>query len=264
MKNINQVCNPIEELAAFDGLLDILLCDRTTDRNIIWASDDYGFAPTDPIRAEDVKLIKPRFMKSKADQNRRKKSRAEVFTSPSICKMQNDLVVDGWNESFLDAKMLEITCGEAPYLVGRYNVVDGSPIEIPDRIGLLDHKLRLVNRLAEDQNDWCNLARRAYQSIYGYEFQGDNLLLARCNVLLTAEDYCREKFCESPPFEFLKELAEIVSWNLWQFDGIKNTVPFDNNSTGMFSKCVIRDWLKWEIVKFPSFEFVKNFTEADI
>ena len=260
------ICNPIKELDQFDGLLDILLCDRSMNRNIMWACADYGFEQTAPIRAEDVKLIMPRFMKSKADRKRRQKSRAEVFTSSSICKLQNDLVVDGWNESldFIDTKMLEITCGEAPYLVSRYDVVTGAPIEIPDRIGLLDRKLQLINRFVDNKNDWCNLARRAFQSIYGYEFQGDNLLLARSNLLLTADEYYREKFRDNPPPDFLKELATIVSWNLWQFDGIKNTVPFDNENTGIFSKCVIRDWLNRELVKFPSLISDGKFSETEL
>ncbi len=259
------VKNPIEELAVFDGLIEILLRDHTTHQNIIWASSDYPFDKTDPIRAEDVHLIIPHFMKSKDARKRRKKLRAEVFTAPFICKLQNDLIDDGSikPDEFIDATMLEITCGEAPYLASRYNVVDGSPIALDARVGLLDRKLRLVNQKVDNRNDWCNLARRAYQSIYGYEFQGDNLLLARCNLLLTAEDYYRAEFRDSLPQDFLKELADIISWNLWQFDGIKNTVPFQDNSTGLFNNCLIRDWQTRELVNFPSLNAVGTFSEDE-
>jgi hypothetical protein len=39
---------------------------------------------------------------------------------------------------------MEISCGEAPYLVSRYDTVSGNIISVDDRIGLLDRKLRVV------------------------------------------------------------------------------------------------------------------------
>ena len=41
---------------------------------------------------------------------------------------------------------MEITCGEAPYLVSRYDTTTGEPIPIGRRIGLLDRKLCVINR----------------------------------------------------------------------------------------------------------------------
>ena len=61
---------------------------------------------------------------------------------------------------------------------------------------------------------------------YGYEWQGDNLLLAREALLYTFIEYFKDKF----PEETLKKpsiigIARIISWNLWQMDGIKMVVP---------------------------------------
>ena len=45
---------------------------------------------------------------------------------------------------------MEITCGEAPYLVSRYDVVKGEIIPVEDRIGILDRKLRVINENIDD------------------------------------------------------------------------------------------------------------------
>ena len=246
--------NPITELQnTFDDqIIKNLLIDHATGGNIIWATDDYTFKKTDPIRAEDVKLIKPRFAKEKERRRSRTKARAEVFTPPAVCKIQNDLIVEPWKDKpdeLLGATFLEIACGEAPYIVGRYNVVDGNPININDRIGLLDRKMKIVNQKDADQSYWCQLTRRAFQSVYGYEFQGDNLLIARANLLLTAAEYRRAKFNDNLPPYFIEQLADIISWNFFQFDGINNTLPFHEG--GIFNPCQIVDWAHDTVVDFP-------------
>jgi hypothetical protein len=65
----------------------------------------------------------------------------------------------------------------------------------------------------------------AYQSSYGYEWQGDSLLIARENLLYTLIDYYKEKFGKKPSLKLLREFAEIISWNIFQMDGLKYVVP---------------------------------------
>ena len=65
----------------------------------------------------------------------------------------------------------------------------------------------------------------AYQNIYGFEWQGDNLLIARENLLYTFIDYYEDHFGEKPAIDDVKHIAEIISWNIWQMDGLKDTVP---------------------------------------
>ena len=48
-------------------------------------------------------------------------------------------------KNYIDARRMEISCGEAPYLVSRYDTVTGTSIKLNERIGLLDRKLRVVN-----------------------------------------------------------------------------------------------------------------------
>ena len=48
-----------------------------------------------------------------------------------------------WEDYVTDTR-LEVSCGEAPYLVSRYGVVSGIDIDIKDRIGILDRKLRII------------------------------------------------------------------------------------------------------------------------
>lgn len=87
-------------------LLGILLYDRTTKRNIIWATDDYAdrggdFCASCEIRPELVTgfnsmLIRPRIAKSIEAQESRTRGRAEVFTPCWVCNAQNNLVDEEW------------------------------------------------------------------------------------------------------------------------------------------------------------------------
>ena len=65
----------------------------------------------------------------------------------------------------------------------------------------------------------------ALKSIYGYDWQGDNILLARENILYTYIDYYKDKFNKKPSLDLIKQVAEIISWNIWQMDGLKFVIP---------------------------------------
>ena len=235
-----------------DEILKIFLLDRTTGKNILWANAEYGATE---IQLEQIGLIQPRWKKVRELQKLRTKLRAEIFTPPDVCEQQNNLIAaekKSWTD-YIDAKFLEITCGEAPYLVSRYNAVTGEPIALENRVGLLDRKLRLVNDETSAVKDWKDFALRAVQSVYGYEFQGDNLFLARKNVFETVIDYHQEKFSHKPPEDFLLNVAEIISWNLWQMDGLsKNYSPPFMDSANLFggANCKIKDWSTGEIFEF--------------
>lgn len=113
-------------------------------------------------------LIQPRIKKQPSMQTSRSKSRAEVFTPAWICNAQNNLVDEQWfgrkdvfnteyiNEegehrwltskppivfpakrswmSYVRARRMEITCGEGPYLISRYDATTGRLIPISERI----------------------------------------------------------------------------------------------------------------------------------
>ena len=234
--------------------------------NIFWATDNYahrgaGYQYNDQITAESITgengmVIVPRSVKSRRQQQQRSREMAEVFTPSWICNAQNNLVDGAWfgredvfnteNDdhtwtvnpapiTFPEGKTwrdyvrdtrLEITCGEAPYIVSRYDTVSGEPIPIEQRIGLLDRKLRVVSENTNTSGDWLQWAQVAFQNVYGYEWQGDNLLLARENLLMTFVDYYKAKFGgKEPLLKSLQYIAYIVSWNFWQMDGLKDVVP---------------------------------------
>jgi type II restriction enzyme len=149
---------------------------------------------------------------------------------------------------------IEITCGEAPYLVSRYDTTTGEPIAVEQRIGILDRKLRVVNENTEKEKEWLTWTKRAYQNTYGYEYQGDNLLLARENLLYTFVDNFRFKFHKIPNVKHLKNIAEIISQNIWQMDGLTYCSPYstaDERQLELFSDipqllqttfCQVKDW----------------------
>ncbi|MCQ2439873.1 MAG: restriction endonuclease subunit M [Oscillospiraceae bacterium] len=256
-----------EQLLEQDSsLLDLLLADKTTGTNIIWASSDYeeygdAYRHDRPITPELITgdksdVIQPRIQKSKDSQTSRTRDKAEVFTPSWVCNAQNNLVDQAWFgrkvifntesgttwkatkysvefpkklgktwEDYVKCPRMEITCGEAPYLVSRYDTVTGQPISLRQRIGLLDRKLRVVHENVKDNEQWFLWVKEAYKSVYGYEYQGDNLLLARENLLLTFMDWVWHREKRNPTSEELREIAEIITWNIFQMDGLKYVVP---------------------------------------
>lgn len=227
-------------------LLDILLIDRTTRKNIIWGTDSYGdngkgFKSKDKIKKELItgkysRLIQPRAAKSIEEQKRRTKDKAEVFTPLKIVDQINktvdwssDLKIPtekNWQE-YVTKIMLEISCGEAPFIVSRYNPTShtGKLIKLENRVGFLDRKLRAVSQYCHTPKEWLDWAKEAYKASYGYEWQGDNILIARENLLYSLIDYYKEKFGSKPRLPILREFAEIISWNIFQMDGLKYVVP---------------------------------------
>lgn len=225
-----------------DELLGILLQDRTTGKNILWATDSYEqkgkqYGPlaqitSDLITAKNGKLIQPRAVKSKEEQLLRTRDKAEVFTPLAIVKLMNDacdtkrVTKYNWQE-YVALLKLEITSGEAPFIVSRYDPVSDKQELLPlkKRVGFLDKKLSVVSKYCTTHEEWLKWAKVAFQSSYGYEWQGDSLLIARENLLYTFIDYYQTQFKETPRVELQKEIAEIIAWNVFQMDGLKYVIP---------------------------------------
>ena len=260
--------NETEVLKQYPEVLEMLLKDHTTQQNIYWATESYadrgeGYQFKDAIIADSITgdngmIIRPRSVKSKDEQTKRSKDMAEVFTPSWVCNAQNNLIDDAWFgkqgvfnaespehtwkattgkiefpegktwKDYVRDTRLEITCGEAPYLVSRYDTVSGMPIELAERIGLLDRKLRVVSENTETTGEFLDWCQEAYKNTYGYEWQGDNLLLAREALLFTFLDYYRAKFGEEPLLKSIQYIAYIISWNVWQMDGLK-VCPLEKN-----------------------------------
>ena len=227
--------------------------------NYLSLGDGYGVneeITTPLITGKKGNIIKPRVNKNKTEQLSRVRDKAEVFTPSWICNKQNNLVDNAWFgtedvfntetqngwltidrpipfpttegkswQDYVKDVRLEISCGEAPYLVSRYDTISGEPIKLSDRIGLLDRKLRVISENTDTVEDWTTYAKIAFQCIYGFEWQGDNLLLARENLLFSYIDYYKDTFGAIPPSVQLIEIAKIISWNIWQMDGLKGVIP---------------------------------------
>lgn len=211
------------------------------------------------ITGSNGHIIMPRVLKSRDTQVARSRDMAEVFTPSWICNAQNNLIDEAWfgrkdvfnteyigehgchqwspnseKIQFPEGKTwkdyvrdirLEITCGEAPYIVSRYDTTTGEPLPLEQRIGLLDRKLRVVSENTETSSEWLKWAQEAHKSIYAYEWQGDNLLIARESILISFIEYYRQKFGKQPLLKSIKHIAYIISWNIWQMDGLKGVVP---------------------------------------
>ncbi|MVX59698.1 restriction endonuclease [Streptococcus danieliae] len=276
-------------------LLTVLLMDRTTKKSIVWATGSYeflgrGFAAADGITSRKIinsygNLIQPRSEKHKVEQKDRTKARAEVFTPAWLVKLQNDVIeaeISGLQlEDYVDIRWLELTCGEAPYMVSRYDAVTGEEIDLFNRVGFVDRKLQRISQEVSDEGTFFKLAVRAYQASYGYEYQGDNLLLARENLLITFEDYYQAAFGKGPTLEQRLEIATIISYNVMQMDGLTKTTPYSVIAAkavqlDLFSeveeeipvmgpkKTRLKDWKKNKIVDFEDLSSEGFYMKFDV
>jgi hypothetical protein len=73
--------------------------------------------------------------------------------------------------------------------------------------------------------EWQRLVVLAYKSSYGFEWNGDSLLLARENLLYTYRDYYFDKWGEHPIYSLFEDIAVIISYNIFQMDGLTYTIP---------------------------------------
>lgn len=125
---------------------------------------------------KDDFIIQPRVCKSGMEQKSRTKKRAEVFIPSWICNKMNNYCDKEWfgkddvfNKEddvkhtwipmtdkipfdtkfdfvrYVKSRRLEITCGEAPFIVSRYDTTSGDMIPLDKRIGILDRKMRVIN-----------------------------------------------------------------------------------------------------------------------
>ena len=253
-------------------ILETLLQDYTTGRNIIWADNEdealgEGYMGDDEITVEKITglssgVIKLRIAKEQEHQSKRTKSRAEVFTPSWLCnQMNNDIdavwfsrrdvfnIEDnrswrtnqklitfpkkrgyGWH-AYIKSPRLEITCGEAPFVCSRYDTVTGETLPVNKRIGFLDRKLRIVSEKTKSRREWVRWALCALKASYGFEYQGDNLLLARINVFETFCEHLYERWGVGVSDEEIDQVAWIVSWNFWQMNGLTCAVPTNKMNT---------------------------------
>ncbi|BDT64555.1 type II restriction endonuclease [Streptococcus parapneumoniae] len=275
-------------------LLKILLKDRTTKKSIVWATHSYellgkGFAPSDRINPSKVtgtyaNLIQPRSEKSKYEQKDRTKIRAEVFTPTWLVAKQNGYVESELGslslEEYVDLRWLEVTCGEAPYMVTRYDTVTGEEIPLSERVGFVDRKLQRISREVSNEATFYELVKKAYRASYGYEYQGDSLLLARENLLATFEDYYLAKIGNQPTLEQKKEIATIISYNVFQMDGLEKNSPYSasqgqSQQLSLFtdeleiqeaeeSKTQIKDWKKNKMIGFERLSSEESEMKFDV
>lgn len=237
-----------------------------SDEGVVVTKEQYDTIIKQMPEAKDhyQEMIRPRAVKSKREQTQRVKDKAEVFTPAWICNAQNNLIDEAWfgrkdglfnspdpedphkwinNEApisfegtgkdwkdYVADMRLEITCGEAPYLANRYDAVTGEYNEVAKfRIGMLDRKLRIVSENIKDSKEWILWAKIALRSTYGFEWQGDNLLLAREALFFTFEEHYIEQFgikrFNQNKMRMMPGVAYIVSWNVWQMDGLTYGLP---------------------------------------
>ena len=277
-------------------LKDQTLSTPTCASNISWGTNDYMHVASEKICVDHfvgngMFAIRPRAFKHQTLQQSRAKNRAEVFTPSWICNAQNNLIdaqwfgrenvfnteqtmPDGthvWTTSkqpvlfpedkpwtqYIRSRRLEMACGEAPYLVSRYDTTTGKAIPLHERIGVLDRKFRIINEntdataIDNNRRQWLRKAYQALQSVYGFDWQGDNVFLTRESVFLTFCEYYTDRWARMPNMTVMAKAAEIIAWNIWQMDGTRYTIPETD------TPCVIMEWTNTEPLKGEKILFKK-------
>ena len=267
-----------------DSLLRTLLKDKTTQRNIVWASPSYegmgkSFCSDQPIRrsllvGKHQSIVQPRVAKHVRKQEQRTRSSGEVFTPPWLVDKQVSAVLEEWIDmplkEWVGLRWLELACGEAPYIVTRYDSVTGDSIPVPKRVGFLDRKLQRISQEVTSEKEFIKLAKLAYESTYGYELQGDSLLLARENLLLSFCEHYEQTFGILPTIKTVKAIATIIVYNIFQMNGLTERTPYSDHSVkevqmNLFDTetdstsarqgdklTVVKDWKRKELVTIES------------
>ncbi len=246
-------------------VLHTLLEDKSTGGNIVFATDAYaghgeGFGEKDEITRTailglDSVEIQPRALKNADAKKIRTKEKAEVFTPSWLCSRLIDMCDEDWLKEgssftdrdgkswkrtderlafkegtewkkYVDARRLELACGEAPFIAFRYDPWSGKKLKDAQRTGVLDRKMRVVDENAAHEDEWLKWAFRALESVYGFELQGDSLLIARANILCSFAGYIEEGLKRNASLDELARAANIISWNFWQMDGLTGEAPF--------------------------------------
>lgn len=244
----------IKEFEIPDNVLKVLLKDHTTGMNILCVTDQYGYSTDSHIdigQIISVDAIKPRVLKSQEEKKYRTDTKAEVFTPYEIVRKMNDQVErDLTDMEYICSKVLEVTCGEAPFLATRYHMDSGEEIPVTERTGLLDRKLDRIK--ASTSEEWCRMADLCLKSTYGYEWQADSLFLARENLLLDVVEHHRHVFGSVPEERWLKQWAHVISWNVIRMDGISMCVPETE------IPAMVMDWESNKKVRFDGKEEEKG------
>ena len=169
------------------------------------------------------RIVMPRVLKDKQAQLDRTKDKAEVFTPSWVCNAQNNLIDENWfgrkdvfnrevtNEDgthswipsegkiqfpegnkqktwkkYVVDNCMEITCGEAPYLVSRYDTTTGQPIPISHRIGIDGYYKRVTKKSVERVDNIVGS--------YAYDKKAQNLYVITpySNLVITlTKDYAK-------------------------------------------------------------------------
>ena len=194
-----------------DQITETLLQERTT-------------AARFPINPDEVM---PRYMKAAMDQKSRTKKKAEVFTPVCLVKKMEDGIdkdYEGSLEDYIKRRILEVTCGEAPFLTTRYDAATGDQIPVQERTGYLDRKLLCIPEMVNKEG-YLECATEALKSVYAYEWQYDSLFLARRNLLMTTLEHYYDRFGEEPTYQQVSQWATIISYNVFRMDGVTLCFP---------------------------------------
>lgn len=245
---------------SYKTIAQILLQAQGSSKNIIWFTPDYahfgeGFQPEDEIRLSAISKIKPRWHKSKEQQKDRTAKRGEVFTPLKIIRQMTDTAHEqlwnGYPLEYICKTVLEITCGEGAFLTTSHDPATGEAVPGGVRCGLLDRKFRALQEMKTAPMrpyswrwKWQEFLLLCLKATYGYEISGDSLFLARVNIFKSWYENYQLLVETDPDFKSCIAAAQIISWNIFQMDGLTSKKPCSQEPA------VIRDWSTSQILPF--------------
>lgn len=245
-------------------VLDRLLMDKTTGDHILWATDRYekhgqiydALFEILPQTLLDINRVKigPKALGRLTDPGSRNEldspktiplwainrvlnlqdevwfECADVFNTETVRSWissadRMDFGKKRWDK-YVERSILEPESEEAEFLVTRYDPETGDVLPVEKRVGALDRKLRVVCENTEREEDWIEWALYALESVYGYAFAGDAVMISRCLLLLSFADWYEAVWHKRASKRLLQDAAKKIAWNFWQMDPETGRVPY--------------------------------------
>ena len=217
------------------AVLDTLLKDRSTGKNIIWATDppkelqtvmyepvtDRSQITTQQLGLTHYEVVLPRMMKQTDTQQQRTRKKGEVFSPAWVCNKMNNALDADWFRG-LGA---EENAGQFTVELPQGWQTMETPVQFPACGGKTPAWVQYVQsrRLEVTCGEAPFLASR-YDAA-----TGEMIPVARrigiLDLLLTYAEHLQARWQRKPTKEELQPIATIISWNLWQMDGLHLSVP---------------------------------------
>lgn len=140
---------------------------------------------------------------------------------------------------------LEITAGEAPHMATRYDVETGEIVPLTKRVGFVDRKLKRINAEVDDKAEWQRLVLKRINQVMVLSGVVTHFYLLGKIFFTHTEIIIFKNGSKNQLMACLVNIAKIISYNLFQMDGLKYIIPLTEKRVKI---------MNWETNKMEFFD----------